>query len=118
MTPAAPSLGGHPPTGRGLTRKDAHHEQHLSPARPAAPRPRRGTAQPTQRPPATPAADRGHDTVEFSSAAQLLSGSTGPDNVRQDLIDQVRAEIAAGIYETPDKIDAAVDNLGKALFDA
>ena len=67
--------------------------------------------------PATPAAGRGQDTVEFSSAAQLLSGSTGPDNVRQDLIDQVRAEIAAGIYETPDKIDAAVDNLGKALFD-
>ena len=68
--------------------------------------------------PSQPAAGRGADTVEFSSAARLLGSADGPDNVRQDLIDQVRAEIAAGIYETPDKIDTAVDNLGKALFDA
>lgn len=35
--------------------------------------------------------------------------------VRQDLIDKVRAEIEAGSYETPDKIDAAVENLLEEL---
>lgn len=33
--------------------------------------------------------------------------------VRQDLIDQVRSQVEAGTYETPQKLDAAIE----AMFD-
>ena len=51
------------------------------------------------------------DKVELSRAATFISQLLGKNEVRQDLVDRVRGEIAAGTYETPDKIDAAVDEL-------
>lgn len=65
----------------------------------------------------SPVATRGTDRVEFSSAAQLLSRLHELPDVRQELIDRVRAEIASGQYETPDKIDAALDGLLEDLQD-
>ncbi len=68
-----------------------------------------GRAHASPTPPATPA--RGSDSVELSSAAQMLGKLRELPDVRQDLVDRVRAEIASGTYETPDKVDAAVDAL-------
>jgi anti-sigma28 factor (negative regulator of flagellin synthesis) len=63
-------------------------------------------AQPTR---STPG--RGSDSVEFSRTAQLLSKLAELPDVRQGLIDRVKGEIAAGTYETPEKIEAAVNGL-------
>ena len=61
------------------------------------------------------AAPRSADRAEFSKAAQLLSKLAELPDVRQDLIDRVRAEIAAGAYETPEKLDEAIDRLREDL---
>lgn len=50
---------------------------------------------------------RGADQVEVSSAAAYLAKLRDLP-VRQDLVDRVKAEIAAGTYETPEKIDQAI----------
>ena len=60
---------------------------------------------------AAAAAPRSADRAEFSKAAQLLSRLAELPDVRQDLVERVRAEIAAGTYETPEKIDTAIDKL-------
>jgi negative regulator of flagellin synthesis FlgM len=49
--------------------------------------------------------------VEFSTTARLLSKIAELPEIRQELVDQVRAEIAAGTYETEDKVDAALQSL-------
>ncbi len=51
------------------------------------------------------------DQVEFSDAARLLSQLRQLPDVRQHLVDNVRAAIADGTYETDEKISAAVDGL-------
>lgn len=78
--------------------------------RPAAP-----TLDPQVRPSRTQShADtttRGEDQVELSNTAQLLSKLRGLPEVRQDLVDRVRASLADGTYETEDKTDAAIESL-------
>lgn len=59
---------------------------------------------------------RGQDKVELSDRAQLLSKLNELPDVRSDLVERIKAEINAGTYETPDKIDAAIDKLGEDLF--
>jgi hypothetical protein len=59
----------------------------------------------------TDATTRGEDQVELSNTAQLLSKLRGLPEVRQDLIDRVRASIADNTYETEDKTDAAIESL-------
>lgn len=39
-----------------------------------------------------------------------------PVPIRQALVERVRAEIAKGTYETPDKIEALLNNLAKDLL--
>lgn len=56
-------------------------------------------------------AARGADRAEFSRSAQLLSKLAELPEVRQDLIDRVRAEIENGTYDTPDKVDSLLDSL-------
>lgn len=51
------------------------------------------------------------DKVELSRASRFLSRLIGENPVRQDLIDRVRQQIADGTYETPDKLDKAIDEL-------
>ncbi len=78
-------------------------------------RPSAVTLDPQVRPgrtqPHADTATRGEDQVELSNTAQLLSKLHGLPEVRQDLIDRVRAAIADGSYETQDKTDAAIDSL-------
>jgi len=59
--------------------------------------------------------ERGSDRVELSGTAKLLGKLAEGLDVRQDLIAKVRAEIADGTYETPEKLDAAVEGLSEDL---
>jgi len=63
--------------------------------------------QPTQQSPGARSADR----VDISPAAEAAVQATETGEVRQDLVNQIRAQIAAGTYETPAKMDAALERL-------
>jgi len=54
---------------------------------------------------------RGSDKAEFSQAARLLSRIADLPDIRQEKVNQVRAEIANGTYLTEDKIEASLDGL-------
>ncbi|QQE10171.1 flagellar biosynthesis anti-sigma factor FlgM [Planctomycetota bacterium] len=58
---------------------------------------------------------RPSDSVEFSEAAQYLAKIAELPEVRQDVVDRVKGEIAAGNYDTEDKIDAMLDALAEDL---
>ena len=73
-------------------------------------------AQTTRRPAEVgPQVNRGSDQIQLSGTARILAKLNTPPEVRQDLVDRVRGEIAQGTYETPDKIDAAVEGLADEL---
>ena len=57
------------------------------------------------------AAARSLDTVEISDSARYLSELRKLPDIRQEKVDAVREQIAAGTYITPDKIDATVNAL-------
>jgi negative regulator of flagellin synthesis FlgM len=65
--------------------------------------------------PAAPAsgssAASGADQVDISPAAEAAVHAAETGDFRADLVARVRSEIAAGAYETPDKIGLAVDRL-------
>ena len=84
-------------------------------------------AQQTRRAP-TASALRGSssaDHVQISEQARQMSlidelktKLDGLPEIRQDLVNDARAEIQAGTYETPEKLDIAVDRLlGEMLGD-
>ncbi|MAT68803.1 MAG: hypothetical protein CMJ58_04700 [Planctomycetaceae bacterium] len=58
-----------------------------------------------------PSASRGADEVQFSAAAEEAANAAEAGEFRSDLVARVRAEISAGTYETPDKLDAAMQRL-------
>lgn len=41
----------------------------------------------------------------------------GPRKIRTELVDRVRAEIAAGTYDTPDRFQAALERLLEKMWD-
>ncbi len=51
------------------------------------------------------------DRVEVSDHARLLARLKSLPEIRQDLVSRVRDEIQAGTYETPQKLDAALNQL-------
>jgi len=51
------------------------------------------------------------DQLDISPAARAASESQATDGVRTDLVNRLRSEIASGAYETPEKLDAALDRL-------
>ena len=53
----------------------------------------------------------GQDTVQISDFARYLGEIKNLPDIRQGKVDSVRAQIASGNYETPDKIDAVVNSL-------
>lgn len=65
--------------------------------------------------PQTTAPQGGVDRLEISEAAQAASraSESAPqgEGIRADLVGRIRSQIAAGTYETPDKLGAAVDRL-------
>lgn len=58
-----------------------------------------------------PGRDRGEDSVEFSSHVQHLVELKNGGPVRAELVNRIRSEIAEGSYETPEKLDAASEEL-------
>ncbi len=51
------------------------------------------------------------DSVEISPQARVASMMANIPPVRADLVARVKAEIQAGTYETPEKLDKAISNL-------
>ena len=78
-----------------------HGPQQIGP--PHGPR----AAQPASRPESAPISDE----LQISEAAQLVEQAHQAPEIRQQRVDKIRAEIAAGTYETPEKLDAAVERL-------
>ncbi|RPI79026.1 MAG: flagellar biosynthesis anti-sigma factor FlgM [Planctomycetaceae bacterium] len=56
-----------------------------------------------------------HDEVEISSAARQLDSAGPAAGVREQRLDQIKAAIAAGTYETPEKLQMAVDRMLQQL---
>ncbi len=54
---------------------------------------------------------QGADSVEFSPEAEVVGQVQDAAELRTDRISQIRAEIAAGTYETDAKLDVAVGRL-------
>ena len=50
------------------------------------------------------------DSLEISAEAQMLSTSSATD-IRADRVADLRAQIASGEYETPEKLEAAVSRM-------
>ncbi|MCP4097368.1 MAG: flagellar biosynthesis anti-sigma factor FlgM [Planctomycetaceae bacterium] len=50
------------------------------------------------------------DSLEISAEAQMLSTS-GATDIRADRVADLRAQIASGDYETPEKLEAAVSRM-------
>lgn len=59
----------------------------------------------------TAPAQQGADRVDISPAAEAAAQAAENGEVRHDLVNQIRAQIAAGAYETPEKLDVAIDRL-------
>lgn len=51
------------------------------------------------------------DHVEVSEVATYLNKLRQLPAVRQDLVESIRAQIAADTYDTPEKFDAAIEEL-------
>jgi hypothetical protein len=56
------------------------------------------------------------DTVEISTIARMAAQVNELPAVRTEVVNRVKAEIAAGTYETPEKIEIAIDRLMDELF--
>jgi negative regulator of flagellin synthesis FlgM len=51
------------------------------------------------------------DRIDISAAAEAAARAAEAGQVRQDLVNNIRAQIAAGTYDTPAKLDAAVERM-------
>jgi len=63
--------------------------------------------QAAQNAPASGAVDR----VDISAAAEEAAKAAETGSIRQNLVNDIRAQIAAGTYETPAKLDAALERM-------
>jgi negative regulator of flagellin synthesis FlgM len=61
--------------------------------------------------PQAPGRDRGADEVQFSAHIRHLVELKNGGPVRTDLVNRIRAEIEQGTYETPEKLEAAIDEM-------
>lgn len=51
------------------------------------------------------------DSVEISEVAQLMGKLRSLPEIREDVVNQLRQEIEAGTYETPQRIERTVEIL-------
>ncbi|HQU47010.1 MAG TPA: flagellar biosynthesis anti-sigma factor FlgM [Pirellulales bacterium] len=49
------------------------------------------------------------DELQISDAGRLVDLANQVPDIRQNRVDSIRAQIAAGTYETPDKLDVALN---------
>jgi flagellar biosynthesis anti-sigma factor FlgM len=65
--------------------------------------------------PQAPASAKPGDAVEISSAGQLLDKLSKSPEVRAERLAQIKASIAAGDYDSDDKLEAALMNLLQSI---
>ena len=53
----------------------------------------------------------GADELDISREADALSRAHEADGIRSSRVAEIRAQIEAGTYETPEKLEAAVERL-------
>ena len=70
------------------------------------------TGEKTDQPPQRPTRTRGKD---FDVASWIEKVRQLPD-VRRDLVKRVKGEIAADTYDTPERLNTAVDKMMDELF--
>jgi negative regulator of flagellin synthesis FlgM len=51
------------------------------------------------------------DRVDISPAAQAASRAAESSKIRHDLVNLIRSQIANGTYDTPEKMDIALERL-------
>ena len=56
------------------------------------------------------------DSVQISEVARLAAKVFELPEVRTELVERVKAEIEAGTFETPERIDATVDRILEDLL--
>ena len=67
-------------------------------------------AQPTQ-PTARPDQTTGVDQLDISHEADMASRISEIPDIRADRVAEIRAQIEAGVYETDEKLNVAVERL-------
>jgi negative regulator of flagellin synthesis FlgM len=61
-----------------------------------------GQTVPTQAP---------RDRVEISPIGRMLDGVARLPEIRHEKVEEIRSQIASGVYETPEKLELALDRL-------
>jgi negative regulator of flagellin synthesis FlgM len=51
------------------------------------------------------------DRVDISPAAEAASRAVESGKIRHDLVNLIRSQIAGGTYDTPEKMDIAIERL-------
>ena len=51
------------------------------------------------------------DQLEFSAEAQRITQANSMADIRMDRVNELRAQIADGSYDTPERMEAAVNRL-------
>jgi len=51
------------------------------------------------------------DHVEISPLGQMLDGISRLPEIRHEKVEEIRRQIAAGVYETPAKLETALDRM-------
>jgi len=55
------------------------------------------------------------DGVEISQAAKMMEELDQSSDLHQARLDRIKADIKAGVYETPEKLESALGNLLKEI---
>jgi negative regulator of flagellin synthesis FlgM len=66
---------------------------------------------PRSQPARSAASPQGVDRLDISPAAEAAIQAADSGEIRTELVDRLRAQIAAGTYETPERLNVAVDRL-------
>lgn len=80
---------------------------HLHAASPINPPHTSRVSRPEAADPSTPI----QDELQISDAGLMMERIGNMPSVRQERVDQIRAQIANGTYETPEKLNVALDRL-------
>ena len=51
------------------------------------------------------------DRVEISPIGRMLDGVARLPEIRHEKVEEIRSEIASGVYETPEKLELALDRM-------
>ncbi len=51
------------------------------------------------------------DRVEISPIGRMLDGVARLPEIRHEKVEEIRSQIASGVYETPEKLELALDRM-------